>query len=147
VLCPSATLAASSYFQVRMKVLMVAPVGAQRSLFKHELEDAGVAVAVEENADVALRRALLSPPDVIVVAAALSDVSGADFLRMLRASSAPVLRNVPSVGIVSALGTNRELLAAGADCTLRKPVREGDLVKGVRWAKDVYGERRGSKTG
>jgi DNA-binding response OmpR family regulator len=125
---------------------MVAPVGAQRSLFAQELEDAGFGVVSADDAEVALRRALHSPPDVVVVAAALSDVSGADFLRMLRASTAPHLRSVPAVGLVSTLGTNRELLAAGADCTLRKPVGEGDVVKAVRWAKDVYGERRGNKT-
>ena len=130
-----------------MQVLMVAPVGALRSLLTLELEEVGFAVVGAENADDALRCALLSPPDVVVVAAALSGIGGAEFVRTLRAHQVAHLRNVPVVGLVSGLGTNRELLAAGADCTLRKPMSDGDLVKAVRWAVDVYGARRGDKTG
>ncbi len=129
-----------------MQVLMVAPVGALRSTLTLELEGAGVAVAGAENVDDALRRALLSPPDVVVVAAALSGMSGAEFVRRLRAHDTSHLRTVPVVGLVSGHGTNRELLAAGADCTLRRPMSDGDLVKAVRWAVDVYGARRDDRT-
>ena len=77
----------------------------------------------------------------------MSGMNGSEFVHMLRAHRTPHLRNVPVVGLVSDLGTNRELLAAGADCTLRKPVHDGDLVRAVRWVLEVYGERQAKKMG
>jgi DNA-binding response OmpR family regulator len=123
-----------------MQVLMVAPVGELRS----ELEEAGYAVVGAENYEEAVRCALLCPPDVIVVAAPLSGMSGSELVRELRMSRTVRLRSVPVVAIVSGLDTNRALIAAGAHCTVRKPACEGELVKAVRWAKDVYGVRGGN---
>jgi two-component system, OmpR family, KDP operon response regulator KdpE len=96
-----------------------------------KLRDAGYAVETASNAQEALMRAGMRPPEAIVLDLLLPDGSGTDVCRELRRwSTAPIL-------VLSAVGEEKEKIAAldaGADDYVTKPFSGDELLARLRAA-------------
>jgi CheY-like chemotaxis protein len=83
----------------------------------------------------ALRAALATPPDLAVIDLHLPGLSGADVIRSFRGACSTQLRELPIVGLSGRMGSERELVQAGADIAIRKPFREADLLNAIADAR------------
>jgi CheY-like chemotaxis protein len=116
------------------RVLVVDDNALLRALLTQSLEHAGYEALSAESGEAALEAVRLSPPDVCVVDQVMPGMSGAELIRVLRASPDERLRSLPTVGLSGWDGADRELLAAGAAVAVRKPCGVEPLLAGVRRA-------------
>ena len=102
-----------------------------RHLVEFILEGAGFVPFGAESAEAALEAARTAPPDLCIVDEVMPAEHGAELIRALRGSGDPRLASVPVIGISGRAGAADELLAAGADAFVAKPVEERALLAAV----------------
>ncbi len=90
------------------------------------------------SAEEALRVAVRDPPDVMIVDQYLPGLTGAHLVKQLHGSSDPRLRTLPAIGLSGRAESERELMAAGACCFVRKPVEIPTLIHAIRWSLEIY---------
>jgi CheY-like chemotaxis protein len=110
-----------------------------RRLLALILESAGFDPVEAESAEDALTLARDAPPDLWLVDEVMPGTSGSDLVRLLRRSRDRRVSTAPMVGISGRAGASRELLAAGCDAFVPKPVDEHQVVDALRRA--VAGRR------
>jgi two-component system cell cycle response regulator DivK len=93
------------------------------------LEQAGYAVQPVGTAATCLAQCRFSAPDVLLVDLSLPDASGVDLVRALRRD--PRLAGLTVIALSGAKEREREVLAAGADGFLLKPVGVTELLEAV----------------
>jgi CheY-like chemotaxis protein len=120
------------------RVLIVEDEVLTRAMLAEMVDTGGFEVICAENAESALRLAAVKMPDVVVVDHHLTGITGAEFIRWLQACPIPQVRGIPLIGISGRVGSEKDLVGAGACCFLHKPVDEYQLMKAIRWALDVY---------
>ncbi|MCM2323370.1 MAG: hybrid sensor histidine kinase/response regulator [Oligoflexia bacterium] len=116
----------------RRSVLIVDADGDMRLLIKRSLERQGFRVDDLDRGQDALRRLSQDPYDLVLVDAALPDVSAQDLLRVIHQD--PALRGLPvfvMLGQDKAPPTPEELLAMGADQFVGKHEGIGGIVDAV----------------
>jgi CheY-like chemotaxis protein len=96
-----------------------------RILAASALRELGWDVEMFSVIDEAWAAATKEPPDAMVVDQVMRAGSGSDLLRALRGSPDARLRNLKVLGLSG--GSGEELLEAGADLCLRKPLSEPAL--------------------
>ena len=115
--------------QKRPSILVVDDETAVRELLKLHLAGAGYDVKVADDAIVAGRAVMASPPDLMIVDVALPYLDGADFVAALKADS-----TMPQVTVIFISG-NAEVLdrarSLGAPF-LKKPFSADELLDVVR---------------
>jgi len=113
----------------RPSILVVDDETAVRELLKLHLAGAGYDVKVADDAIVAGRALMATPPDLMIVDVALPYLDGVDFVAALKADS-----TMPPVTVIFMSG-NAEVLerarTLGASC-LKKPFSADDLLEVVR---------------
>ena len=112
-------------------VLVVDDVAANRALIVDTLQRCGFQVWESGDGRDALEKALLSPPDLILLDTVMPVMGGLDVLRHIRASN--MLRHVPVI-VVSADASQRNAqanLGAGANVFLEKPLDLDRLLKEI----------------
>ncbi len=102
-----------------------------RHLVEFILEGAGFVPFGAESAEAALEAARTAPPDLCIVDEVMPRGHGAELIRALRGSGDARLASVPVIGISGRAGAADELLAAGADAFVAKPVEERALLAAV----------------
>jgi CheY-like chemotaxis protein len=120
------------------RVLLVDDSDVLRKLVAGLLAEHGFVPVEAESAEQALRVALTDPPDIAIVDQHLPGLSGAHLVQQLRASGEERLRTLPVIGLSGRVWAERDLMAAGACCFVRKPVEVPALVHALRWALEVY---------
>ena len=95
------------------------------------LEERGYVTVAVESGEAALAAAIHEPPDLCIIDFFMPGMSGAQLIRMLRATSDGRLRQVPVIGLTAYQIGERDLVAAGAALVLRKPWNEGMVVEAV----------------
>jgi CheY-like chemotaxis protein len=121
------------------RVMVVDPNPGLRRVFSLELEEAGYSTVGAESPHKARRLAEADSPLAIVLNATWAPEAAARLIRDLRKTA--VLRDVPIVGIAWVAGREQHLLAAGADCCIRRVPARGDVLRAVEWVLAVYGDR------
>lgn len=108
-------------------------------LLQLHLSGRGISVEVAENAAVALRSIIESPPDLIMLDLGLPDLDGMEVLKAIKGDEAT--RHLPVIVIT---GTDTETRyiqakALGADAFLNKPVERDELINEIfsRLARSV----------
>lgn len=113
----------------RPSILVVDDETAVRELLKLHLAGAGYDVKVADDAIVAGRAVMATPPDLMIVDVALPYLDGVDFVAALKADTA-----MPQAAVIFMSG-NAEVLdrarALGAPC-LKKPFSVEELLGAVR---------------
>lgn len=103
------------------------------------LESAGYeAIEVESGAD-ALELALEQPPDAWLVDEVMPEMKGSDLIRALRRSRDRRLSRAAVVGISGRSGAGVDLLGAGADAFVPKPVDERTVLAALARALEARG--------
>lgn len=120
------------------RVLVLEDSDELRAIVAEMISAHGFVPVEAESAEAALRLVAAEPPDVAIVDQHLPGASGAQFVRLLRASPDGRLRTLPVIGLSGRAWSERELMAAGACCFIRKPVDVHRLVRAIRWALEVY---------
>jgi DNA-binding response OmpR family regulator len=98
------------------------------------VEEAGFVSIEAESADAALDVAREEPPHVWLVDEVMPGTTGSELIRALRQSDDPRLSEAAVVGISGRVGARAELMGAGADAFVRKPVDEGAVLAAVERA-------------
>jgi two-component system phosphate regulon response regulator PhoB len=111
-----------------LRILVVDDNHLIRRLLELILEGAGYVAIAVESGEAALESAGAEPPDLCIVDEAMPGMRGAEVVRALRRSADPRLSGVPVIGISGRHGGGRELLEAGADVFIPKPVDEARLL-------------------
>lgn len=114
------------------RILVVDDNQILRVLIAQALEDAGFVAISAESGEAALEVAAVCPPDLCLVDYTMPGMTGADLIRALRASPDERLRRVPTIGLSAVEGSEREMIAAGANASYRKPLEEAPLLAHVR---------------
>lgn len=107
-----------------LRVLVVDDNHLIRRLLTLILESAGYETVEAESAGDALAIARDTPPDVWIVDEVMPGVSGSELVRRLRGSRDPRLGAAPIVGISGRVGASADLLEAGCDSFVAKPIDE-----------------------
>lgn len=102
-----------------------------RRLLDLILEDAGYEPLGAESGEEALALALVDPPDLCIVDEVMPGMRGSELILLLRASPEPRLARMPIVGVSGHEGASGELLRAGADSFVRKPLEERAVLAAV----------------
>jgi len=102
-----------------------------RRLLDLILESAGHVPVEAESGEEALALLAEAMPDLCIVDEAMPGMRGSDLIRAIRRSPDPRLANVPVIGISGRTGAARELLAAGANTFVPKPVDEHAILSAV----------------
>lgn len=113
-------------------VLVVEDDAALITLLHYNLERAGFRIAVAQDGEEALARAVETPPDVILLDWMIPLISGIELCRQFRRSSA--LRTVPII-MVTARGEEADRirgLETGADDYMTKPFSPQELIARIR---------------
>jgi CheY-like chemotaxis protein len=76
--------------------------------------------------------------DLVLVSQSLAGMSGADLVRRIRASSQTALRALPVIGLTNDEECERELAEAGAECLVRWPYHEADLMRAIRQIAETH---------
>lgn len=95
-----------------------------RRLLTLILESAGYETVEAESAEDGLTLAADTPPDLWVVDEVMPGMSGSDLVRKLRCADDARVAGAPIVGISGRVGASRDLLAAGCDTFVSKPIDE-----------------------
>lgn len=103
-------------------VLIVEDNALNMKLFGHILESAGYAVIRAEDGLTGLALAKQQHPDLIIMDIQLPDISGLDVTRQIRADDA--LRDTPVVAVTAFAmkGDDSNILAAGCNGYIAKPI-------------------------
>jgi CheY-like chemotaxis protein len=102
---------------------------------------AGGHEAVEaESAEDALELARETPPDAWIVDEVMPGLFGSELVRALRRSEDPRLSTAPVVGISGRAGASVDLLRAGCDVFVAKPVDERRILAAL--GRAIHGGRR-----
>jgi CheY-like chemotaxis protein len=107
-----------------LRVLVVDDNHLIRRLLALILESAGYETVEAESAEDALVLAAGTPPDLWVVDEVMPGMSGSELVRRLRSSREAQLSGAPIVGISGRIGAARDLLEAGCDSFVAKPIDE-----------------------
>lgn len=129
-----------------LHILVVDDNDLVRKLVGLIIEYAGHLPVEAESGEIALALAHVDPPDVVLVDDAMPRMRGAELVRALRASPDLRLASVPIVGMSGRPGALVELLAAGADAFVPKPVEEDALLAAIAGAAQPP-RRRGEPSG
>lgn len=113
------------------RVLVVDDNHLIRRLLDLILEGAGYVPLEAESGDAALEVVYEVLPDLCIVDEVMPGMLGSELIRTLRRSRDPRIALLPVVGISGRAGAARELLAAGADAFVTKPVEEGAILAAV----------------
>ena len=108
-----------------------------RRLLSLILESAGLEAVEAECADDALALARHAPPDLWLIDEVMPGTSGSDLVRLLRRSRDRRISTAPMVGISGRAGASRDLLAAGCDAFVAKPVDDRGVVDALRRAVEA----------
>lgn len=114
-----------------------------RRLLDLVLENAGYVSIGAESGEAALEIAREMPPDLFIVDEAMPGMKGSELIAALRHSDDPRLSRSPVVGISGRAGAARELLSAGANAFVPKPVEERAILEAV--AKALAGSGEGQR--
>jgi CheY-like chemotaxis protein len=128
-----------------IRVLVVSPLPEIAAPVAALLKAFGASPLCMANAEDAVRVLRDHRVDVIVVDHVLPGITGAEFISRLRMSRRSDLRSLPIIGVAGRLGTEREMMAAGATCFVQKNARSLGLVKACRWVLEVYGRAPASR--
>jgi CheY-like chemotaxis protein len=116
------------------RVLVVDDSKPVRALLAKALRQHGFTVYEADSGTAALRAAFDLRPSLAIVDQWMPEMTGAELIRLLRASPVPELRAMPIVGLSGRSGSEGDLLGAGAGSFLAKPFGELELVEAVRAA-------------
>jgi CheY-like chemotaxis protein len=101
------------------------------------LEGAGYVPVGALSEEEALEYALGHPPDVCIVDEVMPGTAGSELIRTLRANADPRLANVPVIGISARPGAWRDLLGAGANVFVPKPIEETTILDALSRALEA----------
>ncbi len=107
-----------------LRVLVVDDNHLIRRLLGLILEAGGHEAVEAESAEDALELARETPPDAWLVDEVMPGMSGSELVRVLRRSADQRLSAAPIVGISGRVGASSDLLRAGCDTFVPKPVDE-----------------------
>lgn len=124
-----------------LRILVVDDNDLIRRLLDLVLENAGYLSIGAESGESALELAREMPPDLFIVDEVMPGMKGSELIAALRRSPDPRLARAPVVGISGREGAARELLAAGANVFVPKPVEERAILAAVAQAL-TEGSRR-----
>jgi CheY-like chemotaxis protein len=102
-----------------------------RGLLGMILEGAGYVPVHAESGEVALELARADPPDLCFVDEAMPGMTGSELITALRRAPERRLAMVPVIGISGRAEAAQELLAAGANAFVPKPIEEGAVLSAV----------------
>jgi CheY-like chemotaxis protein len=114
-----------------LHVLVVDDNDVVRRLLVFILEGAGFVSIGVESGEAALEAARAAPPDLCIVDEVMPRMRGTELIRALRSAAEPRLASIPVIGISGRAGAAEDLLAAGADAFVAKPVEERTLLPAV----------------
>ncbi len=123
-----------------LRVLVVDDNHLIRKLLALILERAGFEAVEAESGEDALSLAEEMPPDLWLVDEVMPGMKGSELVRRLRRSRDRRLSCAPIVGISGRVRAASELLLAGCDSFVPKPVDERRVVDAIRRAVRVRGE-------
>jgi len=118
------------------RVLVVDDNHLIRRLLGLILETAGFVAVEAESGDDALELGRDEPPDAWLIDEVMPAMKGSDLIRTLRRSRDLRLSRAAVVGISGRPGARAELLAAGADTFVAKPVDERAVLRALARALD-----------
>ncbi len=118
------------------RVLVVDDNHLIRRLLGLILETAGFVAVEAESGDDALELGRDEPPDAWLIDEVMPAMKGSDLIRALRRSRDVRLSRAAVVGISGRPGARAELLAAGADTFVAKPVDERAVLRALARALD-----------
>ncbi len=95
------------------------------------LEGAGYLPVAVESGALALEIVHDAAPDLCLVDEMMPGMRGSELIRALRASRDPRVAAVPVIGISGRAGSARDLLAAGANAFVPKPIEERAILTAV----------------
>lgn len=122
------------------RILVVDDAEPVRMILVHALRLRGFTTAEAECGEDALRAALRAPPALAIVDQWMPGLSGAELIRIWRASADPAIRSIPVIGLSGRPGSERDLMAAGARTFLPKPFGGAQLDAALR---ETIGRDRG----
>ncbi len=117
-----------------LRVLVVDDNHLIRRLLVLMLEGAGFDTVEAESAEDAIAIAQETPPDLWLVDEVMPGMTGSELVRALRRSRDRRLSAAPVVGISGRAGAMSDLLGAGCDAFVAKPVDERRVVDALRRA-------------
>jgi CheY-like chemotaxis protein len=126
-----------------LRVLVVDDNHLIRRLLTLILEAGGHAPVEAESAEDALELARETPPDAWIVDEVMPGMTGSELVRALRRSSDPRLSCAPVLGISGRAGASTDLLRAGCDAFVAKPIDERRILTALR--RVVRGGRGGRR--
>ena len=112
-----------------MKVLIVDDQEINRVLPRTHLERLGVSVVEADDGHAALARLAAEPFDVVLLDISMPGLSGIDVCRRVRAD--PALRGLIAYTAHAFQQTTDEIMAAGFDDLLLKPIRRDSLLRAL----------------
>jgi CheY-like chemotaxis protein len=122
-----------------LRVLVVDDNHLIRRLLALMLDGAGFVVVEAESGDDALDLARETPPDAWLVDEAMPGMTGSELIRTLRRSRDRRLSRAAVVGISGRAGARLDLMSAGADAFVAKPVDERAVLGALSRALDERG--------
>jgi CheY-like chemotaxis protein len=122
----------------RRRVLIVEDDVLVRTVIADVAAGAGYDPVCAPSVEDAIRVALRDTPHAAIVDRDLSGATGCELIRLVHDSPDERVRALPIIGISGRLGSEQEMLEAGACCFLEKPIDEYRLGRAIRWAIDVY---------
>jgi CheY-like chemotaxis protein len=125
--------------RANLRVLVVDDNRLIRRLLAFMLEAAGYVAIEAESADDALELAREVPPDAWLVDEVMPGMKGSELIRALRRSRDHRLSRAAVVGVSGRIGARLELMAAGADVFVAKPVDERAILTALSRALDERG--------
>jgi CheY-like chemotaxis protein len=117
-----------------LRVLIVDDSVQIRALLAHALRLRGFAPVEADGGAAALRLVMTHPFAIAIIDQHMPGMTGAELIRFVRGSPDPRVRAVPIIGLSGKPGSERELLAAGAEVFLPKPFGEAELAAALRLA-------------
>ncbi len=118
----------------RTRILVVDDAEPVRTILLHALRAYGFDAVEAESGPVALRIAHVAPPAIAIIDQWMPEMTGAELILQLRASSDARVRSISVIGLSGRPGSERELMAAGALAFLPKPFGAAQLRAAVRLA-------------
>jgi len=122
-----------------IRVLVVDDNHLIRRLLDLILEGAGYVPVEAESGEAALALAEEALPDLCIIDEAMPEMLGSELIRALRRFPDPRIARVPVIGISGRPGASRELLAAGANAFVAKPLEEHAILAAVARTLDATG--------
>jgi two-component system, cell cycle response regulator DivK len=119
-------------------ILIVDDDERNRKLVRDVLQADGIPTLEARDGEEALALAAAHLPAVILLDVRLPDIDGAEVVRRLKAE--PATRDIPVVAVTALAGAGAELIAAGFDAVLEKPIDVVELPGRVRSLPAAQGE-------